>query len=202
MCGELRETKFVLGIAGMPGAGKDTVIKLLSKQTHLHVIILREIVEAELKEKGIPVNNRTLREFATELRKQFGRDIIAKKCLPLLKKALETNNVVVLNAIKAVEEVEYLKNELQCPFFLIAVHSSPMTRFKRLSKRGLAWDMKDWESFRWRDKVELSWGAGEAMALADYVIINDSTFQDLETQVSHVWKSILRALSSGRDFHC
>ena len=64
--------RIVIGITGMAGAGKKEVVNLLLKKVPAHVIVLREIVEAELRERGMPINNRTLREFATKMRKSLG----------------------------------------------------------------------------------------------------------------------------------
>ena len=95
-----------------------------------------------------------------------------------------------MDTIKASEEADLFRKELQCPVIVVAVHSGPKTRFKRLSKRGLAWDMKDLESFKWRDKVELGWGVGEAIALADYMIVNEGSLENLKNDVDRFWLRI------------
>jgi len=64
---------------------------------------------------------------------------------------------------------------------LMAVHSSPRTRFQRLQRRGRADAPGSWEEFLERDLRELSWGLGGLIAVADRMIINEGTLDEFRT---------------------
>ena len=69
--------------------------------------------------------------------------------------------------------------------------ASPKTRFDRMKRRAREGDMDNWEGFVFRDRKELSWGLGDVIALADHVIINEGSFEELERQVKDILDKIL-----------
>ena len=178
----------VIAVTGMPGAGKDVVSNTIIETKKIPMITMRSVVEKEIEEKGIPVNNKTLREYATKLREEYGYDIVARKCLPLIRK--QESDMIILNGIRGLSEVDFFRKELEKDFILIAVHASPKIRFERLKQRGLKWDMKTKEEFDWRDRKELGWGIGSAIALADYMIINEGSLDELKSKVKKLLKVI------------
>jgi dephospho-CoA kinase len=180
----------VIGITGMPAAGKTEAVNVF-REKNIPVVLMREVVEKEMEEKGIEVNNENLRNYATELRERYGFDVIAKRCKPMIDEALKKNDVVVIDGIRGIKEVEYFREAYHKNFILIAIHASPKTRFERILKRGLKWDMKTWGEFVWRDKKELSWGLGEAIATADYMIVNESTLEDLRNKINKIINEIV-----------
>jgi len=64
---------------------------------------------------------------------------------------------------------------------LIAIHSSPKTRYERLIKRGRAEDKK-YEDLAKRDFEELQMGIGNVIAMADYVLTNEGDVEDFISQ--------------------
>ena len=68
-------------------------------------------------------------------------------------------------------------------FVLIAVHASPEVRFKRLSQRGRSDDPKTFEVFHERDMRELGVGLGNAIAMAQQVLVNDNSMESFKAQV-------------------
>ena len=51
-------------------------------------------------------------------------------------------------------------------------------------------NLKTWEEFEWRDNIELSWGLGNAIALADYMIDNSGSLEDLHKNIDELMKKI------------
>jgi dephospho-CoA kinase len=76
----------VIAITGMPGAGKDVVSDIIIKEKKIPMLTMRSVVESEMKEKGIELNNKNLREYATDLREKYGNNIVAKKMSAYFKK--------------------------------------------------------------------------------------------------------------------
>lgn len=172
--------KLLVATTGMPGAGKQTLQDIIRLETNAEVIVMRHVVEKEMRDKNIPVDNYHLREFATALRKEFGPAVVAERCIPLLNVC--STDIVLVDGIRSYDEVTLFKKTYASGFVLVAVHSSPKTRFARLTARGLEWDMKTEEEFIYRDEKELSWGLGNAIARADCVIINEGTKEEFEAK--------------------
>jgi len=75
---------------------------------------------------------------------------------------------------------------------LIAVHSSPETRFQRLSKRKRSDDPQGWDVFCQRDLRELSVGQGDVIAVADYMIVNEGTYEEFKAKVNEVLEVVFQ----------
>lgn len=179
----------IIATTGMPGSGKGEVLKYL-KEKGIPAFVMREAVQAEMEKKGIEINNKNLREYGTELRKKKGNDIVAKMCLPSIKELSKKHKIILVDGIRGYSEVKIFKKELTENFILIAIFASPKTRFERLRARGKNWDMKSWKEFKWRDDVELNWGLGNVIALADYIINNSGTLEELNKQIDGILSKI------------
>jgi dephospho-CoA kinase len=57
----------------------------------------------------------------------------------------------------------------------MAVYASPETRFNRVYRRQRSDDPNCWEVFHERDLRELGVGVGDAIALAEYLVVNESS---------------------------
>ena len=72
---------------------------------------------------------------------------------------------------------------------MLAIHASPKIRFERSTKREDGWDkkkMNDWSSFVWRDMKELEWGIGNLISMANIMIINEGSIQELKQKISEL----------------
>jgi dephospho-CoA kinase len=176
--------------AGMPGSGKGEFLNYLNGKG-IPSIVMREVVQKDMETKGIEVNNKNLREYATNLRKENGIDIVAKMCLPLIKERSKGSYMVLIDGIRGYDEVKFFKKELTTDFVLVAIFASPKIRYERLSKRGEKWDMKTWEEFEWRDNVELGWGLGNAIALSDYLIDNSGSLDDMHNKIDEILSEVI-----------
>ena len=185
--------KILIGIAGMPGAGKDTVRKTVQK-LGFPVIVMGDEVRSEAKRKGLKITPENLGKLMLQMRKENGPAAVAKRCIPKIK-AIESP-VIFIDGIRSLHEVEEFKKKF-LNVRVLAIHASPKTRFKRLLKRGRRDDPKDWESFVERDRRELKVGLGEVIATADYMVINEGTKKNLEKnltvflrkEVKEIWAS-------------
>ncbi|RJS92026.1 flagellar hook-basal body complex protein FliE [Candidatus Bathyarchaeota archaeon] len=170
----------LIGTAGMPGAGKDTVKKIVQK-LGFPVIVMGDEVRAEAKRKGLDITPENLGKVMLQMRKENGPAAVAKRCIPKIE-AIESS-VVFIDGIRSLYEVEEFKKKFP-NVRILAIHASPKTRFKRLLKRGRSDDPKDWEGFIKRDRRELKVGLGDVIATADYMVINEGTKKDLEKNLT------------------
>ena len=73
----------VIGFCGLPGSGKSTVLKAIED---LGIIItMGDVIRKEARARSIEPTDENLGEIAQELRKEFGPEIIAKKCVTIIK---------------------------------------------------------------------------------------------------------------------
>ena len=98
--------------------------------------------------------------------------------------------VVFVDGIRSLHEVNEFRKHFR-KFFLIAIHTSPRTRFQRLSRRKRSDDPKSWEAFVERDSRELNVGLGDAIAMADFMLPNEGTRKQLKREMRRVLESVL-----------
>lgn len=184
-----KKPRIVIGIAGMPGAGKD-VVKEIIQRFGFRVIVMGDEVRLEAARRNLEPTVENLSNLMLQLRAEEGPNAVAKRCI---KKIMDLDvDLVAINGLRSPHEVDFFRNEF--PFFkVIAIHASPRTRFERLLKRGRSDDPKDWETFSLRDKRELSVGLGEVIAMADYMIVNEGTIEELEKEVERVLEKVIRS---------
>jgi dephospho-CoA kinase len=176
--------KLVIGLTGMPGSGKSLVVAA-AKDLGYRVVTMGDVVREETVKQGLELNPKNVGEVMLQLRAEGGDRIIAEKCIPKIES--HRAKKIVVDGLRSYTEADTFKTRLP-NFVLMTVHSSPQTRFKRLSTRRRSDDPKTWEVFEERDMRELGVGIGNVIALAEYVIVNDSTKEVLVAQTEEVLK--------------
>jgi dephospho-CoA kinase len=165
----MNSDKLVIGLAGMPGAGKSLVVKT-AQQKGYAVVVMGDVIREETRKRGLKLNPKNMGEVMLELRKTGGNSIIAEKCIPKIER--RESRKVIVDGLRSLYEVDAFKGHFP-KFSLVAVHASPETRFKRLYRRRRSDDPDGWEVFLERDMRELSVGLGNAIAMAEHLIINE-----------------------------
>jgi len=72
----------------------------------------------------------------------------------------------------------------------VAIHSSTETRYQRLKSRGRSDDPPNRQVFRERDRRELGFGMGDAIALSDYIILNYNSLDTLERELDKLIRKL------------
>lgn len=170
----------IIGVAGMRAAGKSTVNEV-AKEFGVNSIEMRSVVVEMMKERGIEITNRSLREFAGELRKKEGYDVVAREMIRRIKKLKD--KALVVNGVRGYEELKRFKEAFGDKFVLIGVFAPQMVRFERVMRRNLPEDPKSWEDFVWADEKELGWGTADSFAFSDYMIVNTGTKEEMRQEV-------------------
>lgn len=174
--------KILIGVAGMPGAGKATVEEIVRDMGY-SVVVMGDEIRDEAKRRGLKPTPENLGMVMLKLREERGPEIVTERCIPKIEKA--DGRIAVVDGIRSPHEVEEFKRHFS-DFTLIAVHASPETRFQRLFKRGRSDDPTEWDTFAGRDLRELSVGLGDVIAMADYIIVNEGTKNQLKRQIRNV----------------
>jgi dephospho-CoA kinase len=150
-----------------------------------------DLVWAEVKKRGFELTDNNVGTLATEERQQHGFGIWAERTVPILLKKLENSPAVIIDGIRGDAELEIFKTKFKDNFVNVAIHSNPKIRYERIIKgRHRSDDVMTEDEFRGRDGRELSWGIGNAIALADHMIVNEETLDDLKVNFLHLLEKL------------
>jgi len=178
--------KLVLGLVGMAGAGKSVVVEV-AKESGYGVVVMGDVVREEAVRRGLMSSPENLGKIMLELRQKEGKNVIAKRCIPKIENAKKPK--IIVDGVRSPSEVEEFKKHFS-KFSLIAIQSSPETRFKRLYRRQRSDDPKNWKIFHERDTRELSVGLGEAIAMAEYLIANEEEREVVKEKIRKVLRKV------------
>ncbi|RLI10732.1 dephospho-CoA kinase [Candidatus Bathyarchaeota archaeon] len=169
--------RFLICLAGMPGSGKSIVAEV-ARELGFTVVSMGDAVREEARRRGIEPTGENMRKLMRELRAERGPAVVAELCFPLIDGAA---GPVLVEGIRSLEEVRAFRSRYGRAI-LIAIHSSPRTRFERLRARGRPDDPRSWEEFEERDRAELEVGIGSAIAMADHMLVNEGTVEELREE--------------------
>lgn len=172
----------------MPGSGKGVFRRTVQKLGY-PVVTMGDEVRAEVKRRNLKPTPENLGKTMLNLRELDGPVAIAKRCIPKLKEV--TGRLVVIDGIRSLVEVEEFKKHFP-NFILIAIHTNPKTRYKRLFRRRRSDDPRDWKTFMERDLRELGIGMGAVISVADHVIVNEGTLGELKRDIRQVLLEVLK----------
>lgn len=180
------DTKTVIGVAGMPGAGKSLVTRIAERMGY-SVVIMGDVVREEIKKRGLPLTPEKTGAVMLKLREEEGLAVIAKRCIPKIENA--KSDRVVVDGLRSLYELEEYKKHFK-KFVSIAIHASPETRFQRLFRRKRSDDPQGWTTFHEREMRELSVGLGDLIVLSDYLIVNEGSKMETEKKIDYVLRKV------------
>ncbi len=175
----------VISICGLPGSGKSTAIDAIKDIGH--VITMGDVIRQEARLRNIPGTGENLGKIARELRERHGPEIIAKKCVDMIKSLGE--EIIIVDGVRSLSEVTIFRTYWSFP--IIAIIASEEIRFKRLLERERSDDPKTIEDLRKRDNREIEFGQKWVIEAADYKIYNDSTIEELKKKTRTLVLDIL-----------
>jgi dephospho-CoA kinase len=161
----------MLCVVGMPGCGKDVFLSIAVTYQY-PVVSMGDAIREETQRRGLPLEHHG--EIAKQLRKERGLAAVAQLVFDTL-----TPNCVV-DGVRGIAELDLFSQYY--PVETLAIHASPKTRFERVKSRQREGDPKTWSQFTERDLRELQFGLGDVIALADYMLINESHKEQFESE--------------------
>ena len=178
--------KIVIGLAGMPGSGKSLVVET-ARELGYAIVVMGDVIREETMKLGLELTPQNVGKVMLQLRADGGVTVVAQKCIPKIE-AQESSKVLV-DGLRSLHEVDAFKTHF-AKFSIVAVHASPETRFNRLSNRRRSDDSNGWEVFRERDMRELSVGLGNVVAMAEQMIVNDVSVEEVKAKVAEALRRI------------
>jgi dephospho-CoA kinase len=175
----LNVDRLVVGLAGMPGAGKSIVVDT-AREMGYTVVVMGDVVRQETLKRGLELTPQNVGKVMLELRAEGGNYVIAQKCIPKIE--AQTSPKVLVDGLRSLYEADIFKEHF-AKFSLVAVHASPDTRFSRLSNRRRSDDPAEWKVFHERDMREISVGLGNVIAMSEQIIVNDNSLESVKAKV-------------------
>lgn len=176
----------VVGVTGMPGSGK-SVISRVATDLGMQVVRMGDVIREEALKR-----NESPGVVAVKLRQEYGEFIVAQRCADIIKNSKDREISYLIEGIRSPFEVRIFQNNFH-GFRVIAVHSKPKTRFKRLKRRKRSDDSSDQDEFISRDQRELKFGIGDVIAMADYMIVNEGSKGKIKKLVRSMLKNELQS---------
>ncbi len=189
---QTKQTRLVVCITGMPGAGKSTASEV-SASMGFEVFRMGDDVRMEAERRKLVPTDENLGLIMLQLRQTGGPVAIANLCKQRIERDAKSS-FVLIDGIRNVNE--FLEFKKLGRAVLVSIHASPERRFKFLQARGRTDSPTSFQSFESRDRRELSVGIGESIALSDEVVINKGSVEDLKKDVSELLRQLKQKFSS------
>ena len=164
---------------GMPGAGKEEFL-LAASDSGIPFLRMGDIVREFHAKRSEEDRDLSVGQLANLDRQRYGFDIWAKRAMEKMY-----GDIFMIDGCRSMDEVRAYRN-ISDDVNIVGIFASPATRYDRLVKRGRDDAPKNIEEFQARDTRELGWGLGETMALADKMIINESSLEEFKKNVKEL----------------
>ena len=180
----------IIGITGTDGGGKGTVVDyLLQKKGFIHCSA-RALLVDEIQKRGLPVARENMRIVANDLRATHGNDylIIEYK----RRTDFDPTKNYVIESVRTIAETDTLK---KYGGLLWAVDAGQHVRYKRIRSRASESDNVTFEEFAKQETLEMNdpdphgMQKDKVMKMADIVLINNGTPEELFVQVEEALKN-------------
>ncbi|MDD5189616.1 MAG: AAA family ATPase [Dehalococcoidales bacterium] len=173
----------IVALVGMAGSGKSEVAREFEKAGYAR-IRFGDITDIELHKRGLPLTEANEVKVREQLRQEHGMAVYAKLNTPRIDAALQKSNVVI-DGLYSWEEYVLLKGVYGDKLKIVAVWSSPSTRYARLGKRPVR-PLTPAEGAA-RDKAEIeNINKGGPIAVADFTLNNEGCLAELLAQTKKV----------------
>jgi cytidylate kinase len=183
----------IIGLAGTNGSGKDTVGHILADAHGYLFISVTDLLRAEAKRRGLPVERERLRQISAEWRRESGLGVLVDKAVAEYEKDPGAYKGVVMASLRNPGEADRI-HELNG--MVVWIDADPRVRYERVQANAAgrgraAEDTKTFEEFLSEEKAEMK-HSGDAATLnmlgvkqrSDVFIQNDAS--DLEAFAKQV----------------
>ena len=177
--------KYIIGLVGMPGAGKSTALEIA--KNFGEVVVMGDVVREEAKKNNIPINSQNLGMMAKSLRKQYGPDAIAQKCVQKIQSI--SQDYCFLDGIRSEHEINVFAKQYVVKVVAIVVPDS--IRHQWLISRNRQDDSTSMVDIIKRDERELEFGVRTVIQTADFQIENLGTIEELRLNCEKTFKELI-----------
>jgi len=178
----------LVGLTGRNASGKSTLVSWFCEKG-LRSVSCSDSIRAWLADRGVEATRDALIEGGRQLRREGGAGVLAEMLLEILD-----GEDAVVDSIRTPAEVEALRS--RGDFVLIEVRAEEGSRWDRMVDRGRPGDPTQKEDFLSQEASEAKAKdeAGQALdataSLADILVMNNGTLEDLWCKLDEVWAGL------------
>jgi len=174
----------IIAVLGMPGSGKSEAIEYLQRKYEWPKVYFGDVTFNEIEKRGLErtqANERLVRE---DLRNLHGEDHYAKEVVKMID-ALGEVPIVLVESFYSAAEYRVFKERFGDAFVTVTIHARPSVRYSRLATRpDRPLSLQEAEERDWAQLTRLT--QGTPIALADYIIVNQGTKEELQQELDQV----------------
>ena len=178
----------IVGITGTVWAGKWTVVDYMVATMWFVHFSVRDYLEQELDKLWLPHDRDNMSMLADNLRKEHGLSYVIDQ---VFQQASALGKDSIVESIRCVGEIDKLRKYPD--FFLLGVDADQKVRYERVVKRWSSTDHISYDEFVEQENREIHTknpyekNLVVCLQLADAVIVNDGTPQQLYLEVERIF---------------
>ena len=182
-----QKKKIILAVTGLAGSGKTAATDYF-KGKDLQVVHFGNIINDYIDKHHQEHNSENHHKVRMDLRHEHGMEALAKLNETKIRAVLGKDPLVVLDGLRSFEEYLYLKKHFkEANVVILCLWSEKELRYRRLTKRRHRSKVKG-ETRDLEEVVEAN--NGPTIALADYMLINQGSLEDLYGQLDNIYREI------------
>jgi dephospho-CoA kinase len=179
--------KNIIATVGMCGSGKSVAGEHLEKLGFARVYFGGLTIE-EVRRRGLEVNEKNERAVREELRRVHGMGAYALLSLPKIEAFLAAGKRVLIDGLYSFSEYKILKEKFGDSLLVLAVFTPRELRYGRLARREVRPLTREEAVSRDHSEIE-NIEKGGPIALADYMIVNDGSRENLIRRLDRILKT-------------
>ena len=185
----------IIGLMGMPGAGKETVtdfFRELIAPRSLHSMKFSDILRETLELWNIPFGRVNLQNVGSAMREAFGQDALVRATQNRLEHLQIKTDVLILDSIRLPQEDEMVRSLPNS--YVIYVDVPQEIRYQRVRDRVEKVDdsTKTWEEFQREERHPNDVQILDLCQKANFRIDNVGDLDSLRKQIEEIWRTIQR----------
>lgn len=182
----------IFGLCGQPASGKDTAADFFIAKGFVH-ISTGDLLRAEMRKAGIPLDRAHMSEFAAQAKKERGYGYLAELAVKAIRDGVSGHDgptdKAIVSGLRAGLEIDMLRKGFGPAFKLLAIDAPLETRYARAKKRNRPGDDISFETFKAQEERERASATGaqevdKVISMADIVIDNAGSIERMYEQLA------------------
>jgi len=175
----------LVGVVGMPGAGKTEAVEYITAKGWPKVYFGGFMYD-EMRKRGIEITPESQQLFREDFRAREGNDIFARRAIEEISRlSAAGQHQVVLDGLYSWSEYRTLKHAYHSMLEVIAIVAPRHLRHHRLANRPERPFTEEESTMRDYTEIE-NIEKGGPIAIADHYIINDGELDELHKKIDDV----------------
>lgn len=180
----------LIAVVGLTGSGKTEVTQEFVARGFSRVGF-NDVVHEAVALRGLSVNEPNERAVREDLRKEFGRGVMAIKSLSKIDELFKQGKQVVIESLYSWSEYKVMKERFGDQFKVLAIYAPPALRYARLATRAIRPLAPEMASSRDYAEIEAPVEKAGPIAMADWTIQNLGTKEAFLEEVKTFISSFL-----------